>query len=85
MVLWPRVLVLDSILWFQEMGGSLVGGFVVALVAFCPVSLLCSFLTGTKLLSAIAGDGTLPILRFFKAVSRLPELCCILLPRGDFQ
>lgn len=26
MVLWPRVLVLDSILWFQEMGGSLVGG-----------------------------------------------------------
>ena len=36
MVLWPRVLVLDSIPWFQEMGGSLVGGFGVGgLVAFC--------------------------------------------------
>lgn len=52
---------------------TLVGG-LPPLVAFCSVSLLCSFLTGTKLLSAIAGDGTLPILRFFKAVSRLPEL-----------
>ena len=52
---------------------------------FASFRCFCSFLTGTKLLSAIAGDGTLPILRFFKAVSRLPELCCILLPRGDFQ